>query len=59
MHARAFSASFEPLTPPLRAGCGTALLELRDLASGVAEGPPDASGQDCNTLHTYEALRCF
>ena len=34
-------------------------LELRDLASDVAEGPPDASGQDCNTLHTYEALRCF
>jgi hypothetical protein len=26
---------------------------------GVAEGPPDASRQDCNTLHTYEALPCF
>jgi hypothetical protein len=38
---------------------GTALPELRDLANGVAEGPPDASGQDCNTLHTYEALRFF
>jgi hypothetical protein len=38
---------------------GKTLPELRDLASGVAEGPPDASRQDCNTLHTYEALRCF